>query len=126
LLDITQQDAGNNGLVALAHQLIAAKLNIANGASSDCIQQVIDNADALIGDLVIPPVGDGFLDECIVDQDLQHLERYNKGLLCCASHCAVEGNDSNQTPSGCGTRPMTPEQMDARYRANFAPNKPHP
>lgn len=53
--------AGGNGLIALAHQLIAAKLNIANGADGSSIAGAIAAADALIGSLVVPPVGTGFL-----------------------------------------------------------------
>jgi hypothetical protein len=47
-----------NGLDELAHQLIAAKLNIAAGAVADAsVLQAIADADARIGDLVVPPVG---------------------------------------------------------------------
>ena len=55
LLDILHQPVRGNGLLILAHQLIAAKLNIAAGADPSCIQETIAEADALIGDLVIPP-----------------------------------------------------------------------
>ena len=59
LLSILWLEVEGNGLVALAHQLIAAKLNVACGA--DPIQCMAD-ADALIGSLVVPPVGAGHLD----------------------------------------------------------------
>jgi hypothetical protein len=49
--------AAGNGLIILAHQLMAAKLNIANGADGTDIADAIAAADALIGDLVIPPLG---------------------------------------------------------------------
>ena len=61
LLDILHEPVRGNGLLILAHQLIAAKLNIAAGADPSCIEETIAEADALIGDLVIPPVGDGYL-----------------------------------------------------------------
>src|SRR5262249_6514274 len=61
LLSILTQPVRGNGLISLAFQEIAAKLNIANGAGASCIQQTLANADALIGDLAIPPVGNGFL-----------------------------------------------------------------
>ena len=61
LLSIFNTPAQGNGLLTLAHQLIAAKLNIANGADSTDIAQAISDADALIGSLVVPPVGGGFL-----------------------------------------------------------------
>jgi len=59
LLSILNQPVRGNGLISLAYQEIAAKLNIANGASAICIQQTLAGADALIGNLVIPPVGPG-------------------------------------------------------------------
>jgi hypothetical protein len=46
-----------NGLLSLAHQLIAAKLNLANGANGSSIASTIAAADALIGALVVPPSG---------------------------------------------------------------------
>jgi hypothetical protein len=61
LQSIFDTPGGGNGLVALAHQLIAAKLNIANGADGSSITGAIATADALIGSLVVPPVGTGFL-----------------------------------------------------------------
>src|SRR5262249_24518393 len=61
LLSIIHEPVRGNGLVSLAHHLIATKLNVANGADPSCIQQTIADADALIGDLVVPPVGDGHL-----------------------------------------------------------------
>ncbi len=68
LLDIFDEPAAGNGLISLAHQLIAAKLNIITfGLPSDPnaaarILDTIAEADALIGDLVVPPVGSGHID----------------------------------------------------------------
>jgi uncharacterized coiled-coil protein SlyX len=53
LLSILHQPVRGNGLVSLAHQEIAAKLNIANGADGSCIEQTLAEVDALIGDLII-------------------------------------------------------------------------
>jgi hypothetical protein len=62
LLAILQQNpVKGNGLIALAHQLVAAKLNIANGADGASISSTIAAANALIGDQIVPPVGDGSL-----------------------------------------------------------------
>ena len=44
LLSILRQPVRGNGLVLLAHQLIAAKLNIANGADGSCIHQTLADA----------------------------------------------------------------------------------
>lgn len=61
LEDIFNTPPAGNGLIILAHQLIGAKINIASGADASGIQSSIDAADALIGGLLVPPVGSGFL-----------------------------------------------------------------
>jgi hypothetical protein len=61
LLSILKQPVKGNGLVSLSYQLIAAKLNVATGASPAPTAD-IDAADALIGGLVVPPVGSGKLE----------------------------------------------------------------
>ena len=85
LLSILHQPVNGNGLISLAYQEIAAKLNIANGADGSCIEQTLAAADALIGDLVIPPVGNGSLRPTIY---VVPLTQYNEGELC-VPHCAV-------------------------------------
>ncbi len=62
LLSILQQNpVRGNGLIALAHQMIAAKLNIANGEDGSGIAATIALADALIADQIVAPVGTGSL-----------------------------------------------------------------
>jgi hypothetical protein len=61
LQSIFVKAVGGNGLISLAHQLIAAKLNVEHGADDTDIAAAIISADALIGSLVVPPVGSGFL-----------------------------------------------------------------
>jgi hypothetical protein len=85
LLEILHQPVRGNGLLILAHQEIAAKLNIANGADGSCIQQTLADADALIGDLIIPPIGDGFLPPRDVSPTAGILGNYNEGGLCAPS-----------------------------------------
>jgi hypothetical protein len=82
LLSILHQPVRGNGLVLLAYQLIAAKLNIANGADGSCIAQTLADADALIGDLLVPPVGTGYLRPRDVSALADTLDSYNKGGLC--------------------------------------------
>jgi cysteine-rich repeat protein len=53
LLVILKTPVKGNGLIMLAHQLIAAKLNIAAGADGTSIDATIAAADALIGNLEI-------------------------------------------------------------------------
>jgi N-acetylneuraminic acid mutarotase len=85
LLSILRQPVRGNGLVLLAHQLIAAKLNIANGADGSCIHQTLADAGSLIGDLVVPPVGNGYLQPKDVAGIAGVLGSYNEGNLCAPS-----------------------------------------
>jgi hypothetical protein len=79
---ILHQPVEGNGLVNLARQEIAAKLNIANGAQGSCINQTLTDSDHLIGNLVIPPVGFGRLPPSRVSGEVDTLGRYNQGALC--------------------------------------------
>jgi trimeric autotransporter adhesin len=82
---ILEQSVNSNGLIALAQQEIPAKLNIAKGADGSCIEQTLANADALIGDLVVPPIGDGFLRPRQAAPYVNTLEQYNRGQRCAPS-----------------------------------------
>ncbi len=73
--------AGGNGLVSLAHQLIAAKLNIANGANPAALGTAITDADNLIGPLVVPPVGSGFISSANTSGLTNFLDKYNNGII---------------------------------------------
>jgi hypothetical protein len=79
LCSIFQLPASGNGLVALAHQLIAAKLNFENGADHDDIDDEVAYADSLIDGLVIPPVGTGFLEPRVTGATTDALTDYNEG-----------------------------------------------
>jgi hypothetical protein len=79
LQSIFDTPASGNGLVALAHQLIAAKINIANGSDGSAIAASIAAADALIGGLVIPPVGAGSLPSASTSALITALTDYNEG-----------------------------------------------
>jgi hypothetical protein len=58
--------APGNGLLALAHQVIAVELSIANGACADDIAADLAAAHTMIGNLIIPPMlGYGFLDPAV-------------------------------------------------------------
>jgi hypothetical protein len=94
LLAILHEPVRGNGLLILAHQLIAAKLNIAAGADPSCIQDTIAAADALIGNLVIPPVGDGYLSPRDVGSLAGILGQFNEGDMCAL---ACEANPSPTT-----------------------------
>jgi hypothetical protein len=81
LCSIFNQPAAGNGLLTLAHQLIAAKLNIANGADGSALGTTIADADALIGGLVIPPVGSGSLAPSATSSLTAVLDSFNKGEI---------------------------------------------
>lgn len=79
LITILNTENNGNGLLQLARQLIAAKLNILNGASATDISATITAADALIGGLVVPPVGGGFLSPGSTSSLIDALSQYNQG-----------------------------------------------
>ena len=98
LLSIFGEPVAGNGLISLAHQLIAAKLNVANGADDSAIAQAIADADALINGLVVPPVGSGFLSPDDTSALVDALTDFNEGTTG-PGHCdeeeggEVEGTD---------------------------------
>jgi hypothetical protein len=81
LLQILDQPAQGNGLVILAHQLIAAKLNIASGADPTTVQQSVIDADSMIGGLMIPPIGSGYLSPAQTANLTEILTEYNEGTI---------------------------------------------
>lgn len=89
LLSILKQPVKGNGLVSLAHQLIAAKLNVAAGATSNTIAATIASADAIIGGLVVPPVGSGSLSTSSVGSLVTALDQFNQGLAG-PTHCGSD------------------------------------
>ncbi len=92
LLAIFQQPAQGNKLTILAHQLIAAKLNLANGANPVSIAATIAAAEALIGGLVIAPIGNGSLPTNPATGYANTLDDFNNGLI---------------GPGHCGSVPAT-------------------
>jgi Ice-binding-like len=79
LVSIFTTPPAGNGLISLAHQLIAAKLNIAHGSDGTAVAQAIIDADNLIGSLVIPPVGSGSLASGATSALVATLSAYNEG-----------------------------------------------
>jgi hypothetical protein len=89
LLAILRQPVKGNGLISLAHQLIAAKLNVANGAKCTAVNALIADADAMIGSLVVPPSGTGSLSTSSVSSLVTALDNFNNGLIAgCPGHCS--------------------------------------
>ena len=95
VLMIFNTPAAGNGLISLAHQLIAAKLNIAMGAVAPAVTlAAISAADAMIGSLVIPPIGSGFLTPGTTSHLTDVLEAFNaeegKGTIPCNGTVAAK------------------------------------
>jgi len=82
--------AGGNGLISLAHQLIAAKLNVAGGAGCPAALLAIASADALIGSRVVPAVGSDNLAPGLTSGLTLTLDQFNNGILPnCSLHCGT-------------------------------------
>jgi hypothetical protein len=88
-LSIFNTPVAGNGLISLAHQLMAAKLNVANGVVDPNIGAVIAAADALIGSLVVPPVGTGKLKPADTSTLTGQLAAFNEGATG-PGHCGDE------------------------------------
>ena len=96
LLAILSQPVKGNGLVSLAHQLIAAKLNIADGATAPAsVQLAIAAADQAIGNRAVPPIGNGSLSTSSVSGLVSILDAFNNGNAAGGpAHCDDE--DENE------------------------------
>ncbi len=81
LLAILQQPTQGNGLVSLARQAIATKLNAANGAADADVAAALTYADFLIGSKLIPPLGAGTLDPGATSSTTQALDDFNNGVI---------------------------------------------
>jgi hypothetical protein len=80
LLQILSESPQGNGLVQLARQLIATKLNVKTGATTSAgVANDITSADLLINDLVVPPVGTGYLAPGKTSSLITSLDVYNNG-----------------------------------------------
>ena len=96
---ILNTSPSGNGLIILAHQLIAAKLNILNGADGTVVNATIAAADAQIGALVVPPTGGSSdsLTPASVNSNSHILDDWNNGITG-PGHCA----ETPATPSTWG------------------------
>lgn len=80
LLSIFNKPVQGNGLISLSRQLIAAKLNIANGASVPMnVATAIVAADMLIGNRIVPPIGSDSLPTNQTSALASILDQYNNG-----------------------------------------------
>mgnify|MGYP001089925194 CR=1 FL=1 len=88
LISILRHPVRGNGLVALAHQLIAAKLNVALNEQAgysipDSVLDLIRSADSLIGQLGVPPVGSDWLHPSLTSELVMALDEFNEGAYSC-------------------------------------------
>ncbi len=81
LVQILKEPVSGNGLISLAYQLIAAKLNILAEAPQAPVSAAISAADGLIGSLTVPPVGSGYLQPSVTGSLNDTLNQYNNGVL---------------------------------------------
>jgi hypothetical protein len=93
LLSILGKSVQGNGLTSMAHQLIAAKLNIASGANPTAAAAPIAAADAQIGSLVCPPVGSGYLHPSTTSSTTQALDDFNNGVTG-PGHCGTVATET--------------------------------
>jgi hypothetical protein len=80
-VSIFNTSGAGNGLVSLAHQLMAAKLNVASGADDTDVAAAIAASDVLIGGLVVPPVGAGSLPNSQTSALTGTLDSFNQGVI---------------------------------------------
>jgi cysteine-rich repeat protein len=102
LLEILRTPVMGNGLISLAHQLIAAKLNVAAGADDASIEASIDAADDLIGDLVI---GEDSVSTDSVGDLVGKLDAFNNGDTGpghCDDNDDDDGDDDGDHECVCG------------------------
>jgi hypothetical protein len=81
LMDMLWQPTAGNGITNLTRQLIAAKLNIAMGTDPSAVSSAITQADAMIGNLVPPPIGSGYLKPSQTSSLVSTLDAYNNGKI---------------------------------------------
>jgi hypothetical protein len=90
LIAILQMPVSGNGILSLARQLIAAKLNLASGVHAGPIGAAVAMADAMIGAAILPPFGYGHLDPGQVSEVVMALDAFNNGQAGAGPCSAIE------------------------------------
>lgn len=102
LLSILNTPADGNGAISLAHQLIAAKLNVLLGATPTAsVAAAISAADAMLTGILVPPVGSGYLDPATTSATTQILDNFNNGKTG-PGHCPDTGGITTVRNSSWG------------------------
>lgn len=81
LLQILNNPANGNGLISMAKQLIGVLLNVANGADPAPIATQISQAQALIGNKVVPPIGNGYLAPNTTSSLTDKFDKFNNNMI---------------------------------------------
>jgi hypothetical protein len=125
-MQIMNQPINNNGLVDLAQELIATKLNIVCNHSDDsCIAQTIVDSDTIIGDLIVPPIGNGFLPENTVSNLVTLLTAYSKADMCapyCGATPTLTPCQLDKPAIACSTSASSNIAIDVTVGESCAPN----
>ena len=91
LLNILNQPVAGNGAISLAHQLIAAKLNICMGADDRVVSSCVAAADVLLspnGADKLPPLGSFTLSPGSTSASTQCVDDWNNGIIG-PGHCVT-------------------------------------
>jgi hypothetical protein len=97
LLQILNEPVNGNGAISLAHQLIAAKLNVCQGAVAGTTGSCMTAADALLsgcGANKIPPIGGCSLDPGATATSTECMDDFNNGVSG-PGHCGETPAKSN-------------------------------
>ena len=83
LISILSQPAGGNGALILGHQLIAAMVNVANGANPSAVASQISSGNAKLWALggKLPPIGAASMPSSDASPESPTLDSYNNGLI---------------------------------------------
>jgi hypothetical protein len=95
LLAIYQTPAQGNGLISMAHQLITVELNECNGSNLANIAGDVAAAHALIGNLVIPPVGGGYIHPSQTSVLNDSMDDFNNGITPGVVACTTPARKSS-------------------------------
>jgi len=113
---------GADALVKLAHQLIAAELNEADGADVTCVAAAMAQAHNLIGGLIVAPnagstcVGTNSALGAQMTAVMTTLDNYNNGFLACAQHCTKafkQGLNMESTPVNGAPKQQQPAKKSS-------------
>ncbi len=115
LCRILNEPAQGRKILILGHQLISAKLNVASGATCPEILTIIAQADALILNRCMPPMGTGQIDNPLANTLAGKLDQFNNGIFPgCPPHCQDPASLLMNAPANAERAPWG--TIKVRYR----------